>query len=625
MCGIGFWVTRNGKSGHVAPGNLAVESDHTYTEAEINEAVAGERAAATALSAADQRKIANMDSLRDLQSRLSRAKNARDAAKVAAVEHEITLFNLAGISNEPTKPPSHAHCIARILARGPDYARHTCYRLPGLSIECFSSVLSLRQPFKPQPVAADGFVLHFNGEIYNEECLQGNDTEFVLREICSASRAHGRQHAVSLAVQRLVGEFAYVVWDQETHTVYFGKDRIGKRSLLFAENSDRVCVASLMPDSNAVECVGGVLYQFSLNTLRVESQRIMGASYTPINNADLIDSEKALESLHIRLKRATNCRQFAVHPLHPVDGANVAILFSGGLDCTVLAALIADSYAEQSNSAIIDLLTVGFENPRTQMAAADSPDRLLSRTSWLELCGLYESKNVQFRLVQIDVGYSEWLAHKQRVLDLISPCSTEMDLSIAIAFYFASCADSCVALRRVGEEIFTMPNYTSTAKVLFSGLGADELFGGYSRHENLFYCLQESSSKTDVDERYDDLSQSFIHDIEIIYERNLGRDDRAISSWGKELRYPYLDEEFVRFVIEEVDPRLKIKFTWTVQTTKKGEKRVMQFERKHLLRRLARTLGLCNAAGEAKRAIQFGAKSAKMEIGQSKTKGTDQL
>jgi asparagine synthetase B (glutamine-hydrolysing) len=78
-----------------------------------------------------------------------------------------------------------------------------------------------------------------------------------------------------------------------------------------------------------------------------------------------------------------------------IRDARVAIMFSGGLDCICLAAL-ADKYIPKGE--VVDLLNVGFENPRTQQAKKDKkkvsqkngsvydvPDRLTGRQGAEEL------------------------------------------------------------------------------------------------------------------------------------------------------------------------------------------------------------------------------------------------
>ena len=81
--------------------------------------------------------------------------------------------------------------------------------------------------------------------------------------------------------------------------------------------------------------------------------------------------------------------------------------------------------------------------------------------------------------------------------------------------------------------------YTTTARVLLSGLGADELFAGYTRHATAFDR-----------NGYQGLTDELRLDFNRLGKRNLGRDDRVISHWGREARYPYLDENLVTWVLE---------------------------------------------------------------------------
>lgn len=83
-------------------------------------------------------------------------------------------------------------------------------------------------------------------------------------------------------------------------------------------------------------------------------------------------------------------------------------------------------------------------------------------------------------------------------------------------------------------------------------------------------------------------------DLDRIGTRNLGRDDRIISYHGKEARYPFLDEEFVKFVIA-IPVWLKCDL--------RGKEGVGE---KLLLRCVAKELGLSEASLLKKRAIHFG-------------------
>lgn len=129
------------------------------------------------------------------------------------------------------------------------------------------------------------------------------------------------------------------------------------------------------------------------------------------------------------------------------------------------------------------------------------------------------------------------MAHKAQVVSLIYPHDTEMDLSIALALYFAGRGiGHCYTASTELDD--TVPVASTPARVLLSGLGADELFGGYSRHIKAFEM-----------QGYKGLVDELKLDIARIGHRNLGRDDRVLARWGKEVRFPYLDEDLVRFAI----------------------------------------------------------------------------
>lgn len=610
----------------------------------------------TALTEQDQAKLDRLPQLRELQKEFQRAKNARKPDLVAEIQLKIEALAVEDSGPALLNDSNIADTIVpEILCRGPNYACYKELKVKNFHFQLLSSVLSLRKPFTKQPVLGPDYILQFNGELYNAECLEKNDTQYISEKINAAIlSSNSKKQAFGAVISLLDGEFAYAITDLAENKVYFGKDQVGKRSLLYCVEDD-VTISSVFPSRNGqsvTECPGGKMHVVDLETRNLEVIPYLETaeehslhtydSFKPIpGHTGICDDilSARTEQLHEVLSRSTFVRQSTIYPLHPSkEHLDLGVLFSGGLDCTVLAGLIASNYVKHNQSAVIDLLTVGFENTRAELSASESPDRKLSERSWFELSKRFSGTNVVFRLVQVDVLYTDWLCHKKHVLNLIHPRSTEMDLSIAIAFYFACRARDCEALLVVADisttswedfstnlnsNVQRTGNYTSEARVLFSGLGADELFGGYSRHENIFHDLEQLADDQAISAKYSELSDSLIHDIQIIYERNLGRDDRAMSCWGKELRYPYLDRNVIEFTVNKIEPQLKISFEWADITTKKGTKTVKVYVRKHILRCLARKLGLDMAAEEIKRAIQFGAKSAKLEVGQSKVRGTD--
>ena len=155
-----------------------------------------------------------------------------------------------------------------------------------------------------------------------------------------------------------------------------------------------------------------------------------------------------------------------------------------------------------------------------------------------------------------------------------------MDLSIACALYFAARGQgSCYP---GGDTTGPQPSYVTPARVLLSGLGADELFGGYVRHATA-YSRQG----------YPGLIDELKLDVSRLGKRNLGRDDRVMAHWSREVRFPFLDEELVRWAIDRP--------AWEKCDFANQEGEVEPGKR--VLRLLALELGMPGVAGEKKRAV----------------------
>ncbi|KAJ5823275.1 hypothetical protein N7447_005615 [Penicillium robsamsonii] len=580
------------------------------------------------------------------------------------------FFSLS--SSKPT--PSTQETCTLLQQRGPDsYKTHTVQKdinaqdgvSPPLSyyLTFTSTVLSLRgDHVYTQPLVdpTTQSVLCWNGEAWkiDGERVQGNDTERVFNLFLQAMERDQNDSIgiMAEAIASLSGPFAFVFYDAVNSRLFYSRDCLGRRSLL--EGFDEIGNLKICSicDSASVDCfkeVGteGVCtidlarYQDpSLSPRELCQIQIMPwssatsppadhirKSIPPMNTSQPTEQPPALttdsvfvKELESRLRQSLELRiQNIPKPPGYTAGqtAKTAVLFSGGLDCTLLARLSHDILPLDEP---IDLLNVAFENPRVAAAAKanqqkspsstpplsiyeNCPDRITGRSAHIELQATCPGRT--WRFIAIDIPYAETLAHRDQVKRLMRPHNTEMDMSIACALYFASRGQG-TAQTNPSAQLPTpdtpSPIYTTSSRVLLSGLGADELFAGYGRHSVAF---NRGGFK--------DLIAEIDLDVSRLGSRNLGRDDRVLSHWGRETRFPFLDEEFVAWVLrapvwEKCGFGLpKIDATAGIDSEKLA------------LRLVALRLGLVKVSREKKRAIQFGARTAKMETGRSR--GTDAL
>lgn len=260
--------------------------------------------------------------------------------------------------------------------------------------------------------------------------------------------------------------------------------------------------------------------------------------------------QQFIDVLSVSVKRRVLClpRDEKLTPSEALKAcdrkANVAILFSGGIDSMVIAAL-ADHHVPLDEP--IDLLNVAFrtkektvltgfnkkrkkqkshcEIPSEESSKNDDdspdkqfcvPDRVTGRVGLKELQAANPARIWNF--VEINVSLEELQElRRTQICHLVQPLDTVLDDSIGCAVWFAS--------RGVGWLVTQdgVRSYQSAAKVVLTGIGADEQLAGYSRHRVRFQT-----------HGMEGLNEEIEMELGRISSRNLGRDDRVIGDHGKE-------------------------------------------------------------------------------------------
>ncbi|XP_073059357.1 uncharacterized protein [Primulina eburnea] len=501
-------------------------------------------------------------------------------------------------------------------------------------------------------------VLVYNGEIFGGIYFNSdsNDTEVLMQSLgkCCSCISHvdsrssccsgTSQDSVPELLSRIKGPWSLIYWQDTSKTLWFGRDAFGRRSLLVhwpTAHDPRLLLSSVSPSSlrliyefdekqtvelNFWEELPCGIYSISVSALDLDGHLLGKGKKHEWNNSELnelitwerscihpkpeelgvscgnvpiiqhdilsafpleLGPMKALVASHRVLialresvmRRTASNRIYKVSPINHEQGRYVplAVLFSGGLDSMIIAALVHHCIDKKYE---IDLLNVSFDGE-------SAPDRISARAGLKEL-----QKNAPFRrwnLVEIDADLQKLPSEMKHVESLINPAKTYMDLNIGVALWIASGGDGLLyEVSTAGDAVGRHVRYKSDARVLLVGAGADEQCAGYGRHRTKY----RNGS-------WLGLHQEMKLDMQRIWKRNLGRDDRCIADNAKEARFPFLDEDVIKTLLDI--PLWEI--TDLDQPSGVGDKKI--------LREVAQLLGLNEAAALPKRAIQFGSRIAR--------------
>jgi asparagine synthase (glutamine-hydrolysing) len=395
-----------------------------------------------------------------------------------------------------------------IRHRGPDWSGIYCGRTAILAHERLSIVdpQSGRQPlFSPDR----NQILTVNGEIYNHRSIRARYAgkyQFQTGSDCEVILALYRDKGIHF-LEELSGIFAFALYDEERDEFLIARDPIGVIPLYIGRDKEGlVYVAS---ELKALEGMCDEYEPFLPGHYYWSREGKMKRWYTRdwFEYDAVKDNTTDAQALHDALEAAVQRQLMSDVPY--------GVLLSGGLDSSVISA-VAKKYAAKriENDGNSDAWWPQLHSFAVGLKGA--PDLLKARVV-ADYIGT----------VHHEINYTI-----QEGLDAIRD-----------VIYFIETYD--VTTVRASTPMYLLARFIRSMgiKMVLSGEGADEVFGGY------LYFHKAPTAQAFHEETVRKLSKLYLYDCL--------RANKSLAAWGVEGRVPFLDKEFLD-VAMRINPRDKM-------------------------------------------------------------------
>ena len=357
------------------------------------------------------------------------------------------------------------------------------------------------QPFKD---GKNELTVVFDGEIYNKEFFEeylaeysmdtDSDVELITYLFKKLSASFDLTSVARKMLLMLEGVYVIIIlWHNRLIII---RDPIGVKPLYFVKTPTCVLFSSQRKP---------ILFQTSENIFYEDIQSIhQDKIYVVSESGDVADfageSLQKRQVLEIPLNKMIESLdghfRFAIERRLPDYDKKFGVLFSGGLDSSILVRYISEYDVD------FDLYTSGFQN---------SPDLEHAMEAFSTFDATLKINELALEAVEAEIP---------RILFYIEQPEI-MQINLAIPVHF-----STLLAKKDGIQL------------LFSGQGLDELFGGYSRHVD-----------TAKSEGYDALYEQLWEEFETFPPITLERDDTLSKANRIVSRMPFLDQRIVNYAM----------------------------------------------------------------------------
>mgnify|MGYP000096991496 FL=1 len=418
----------------------------------------------------------------------------------------VCAFDLKQSSTEVR--PQVLEMSKRLRHRGPDWS--------GI-YDCETAILGHERLAIVDPTSgkqplispSNNLILAANGEIYNHSELRKPyeaSYGFKTKSDCEVILALYEKEGKSF-VNKLNGIFAFAIYDKEKDEYFIARDHMGIIPLYMGwDGNGTFFVAS---ELKALEGVCSKIELFPPGHYFHSKDEAPTKWYHPEWNTyeAVKDNSTSIEELHDALTDAVHRQLMSDVPY--------GVLLSGGLDSSITSALAKKFAAKR------------IESDDTQSA-------------WWP----------QLHSFSVGLEGSPDLAAAQKVAEHIGTVHHEIKFTIqegldAIREVIYHLETYDITTIRASTPMFLMARAIKALgiKMVLSGEGADELFGGY------LYFHKAPNAK--------EFHEETVRKLEKLHQYDCLRANKSLAAWGIEGRVPFLDKEFIE-VAMRVNPKDKM-------------------------------------------------------------------
>ncbi|AXR05888.1 asparagine synthase B [Salinimonas sediminis] len=407
------------------------------------------------------------------------------------------IFGILDIKTDASELRTQALDLAKLLRhRGPDWS--------GVwnndnTILCHERLSIVDVDTGAQPLISQDNqqILAVNGEIYNHKQLAANlDTPYTFktRSDCEVILPLFKQQGLEF-IDKLQGMFAFVLYDDEQDAYLIARDHMGIIPLYTGyDEHGNFYVASemkaLAPVCKTISEFPPGHYLWSKDGKLTKYYQRDWMSFDNVK-----DNETNLDDLKAAFEKSVKS--------HLMSDVPYAVLLSGGLDSSLVSAVAAKYVAKRVEDE--DQTEAWWPRLHSFAVGLEGAPDLVAARKVAEMIGTVHHE-VNFTI--------------QEGLDALR------DVIYKLETYDVTTIRAATPMYLMSRQIKAMG-----IKMVLSGEGADEIFGGY------LYFHKAPNAK--------EFHEETVRKLERLHMFDCARANKATCAWGVEARVPFLDKEFL--------------------------------------------------------------------------------